>query len=199
MSCQGSKPGPASRPELTGQRANHSMSGRSIAVCSRKTATLTRISAWVTGGMGGNAIVPRRRHRSSGVELRVAAEDPLLVERNAALRAQVFPESWPLGDALAQFDQAGAICFQPPHRPREGIAQPLDHLEKREIDIGENPEVRVLEVPQELRQAFGPEVRRAAFCFGLLVLVIQAAADRWMGFVHLDQPDGDGELQLVQP
>src|SRR5438132_1236231 len=97
MSCQGSKPELASRPVLTGQRANQSMSGRSVAICSRKTATLTTISAWVTGGMGRNAMVPRRR-RSSGVQLRVAAEDPLLVERDAALRAQVSAESRPPGD-----------------------------------------------------------------------------------------------------
>src|SRR6267143_2164273 len=197
MSCQGSKPGAASRPELAGQRANHSMSGRSVAVCSRKTATLTRISAWVTGGMGRNAMVPRRR--SGGVQLRVAAEDPLLVERNAALRAQVFPESWPLGDALAQFDQAGAIFFQAAHRLREGVTQPLDHLEEGQSDVGKNPEVHLLEVLQELRQAFSPEVCRAAFCFGPLVFVVEAAADRVMGVVHLDQPVGDGELQLVQP
>src|SRR6267143_2747021 len=108
MSCQGSKPGPASRPELTGQRANHSMSGRSVAICSRKMATLTRISAWVTGGMDRNGIVPRRRS-GGGIQLRIAAEDPLPVERNAALRLQVFPESWPLGDAVMQFNQVGII------------------------------------------------------------------------------------------
>src|SRR6267143_2619139 len=197
MSCQGSKPGPSCGPELTGQRANASMSGRSVAICSRKTATLTRISAWVTGGMGRNAMVPRRR--SGGVQLRVAAEDPLLVERNAALRAQVFPESWPLGDAVMQFNQVGIISFQSAHGPREGVTQPLDHLEEGQIDVGEGPEVYFLEVLQELWQAFAPEVRRAAFCFGLLVLVIEAAADRVMGIVHLDQPVGDGELQLVQP
>src|SRR2546426_3030683 len=196
MSCQGSKPGPASRPLLTGQRANHSMSGRSVAICSRKTATLTTISAWVTGGIR-NAIVPRRR-RSSGVQLRVAAEDPLLVERNAALRAQVFAEPRPLGDALVQLDQARDIFFQAAHRPREGVAQPLDHLEEGEIDVGKGPELYLFEVLQELRQAFGPEVRRAPLCFWPLVLVIEAAADRVMGVVHLGQPVGDGELQLVQ-
>src|SRR5438876_6085216 len=192
MSCQGSKPGPASRPLLTGQRANHSMSGRSVAICSRKTATLTTISAWVTGGMGRNAIVPRRR-RSSGVQLRVAAEDTLLVERDAALRAQVSAESRPRGDALVQLDQARDIFFQAAHRPREGVAQPLDHLEQGQIDVGKTPEVHLLEVLQELRQAFSPEVRRPAFCFGLLVFVIQAAADRVMGVVHLDQPVGRSE------
>src|SRR5882762_8376689 len=199
MSCQGSKLGPSWGLELTGQRANPSMSGRSVAICTRKTATLTKISAWVTGGMGRNRMVPRRRRRSSGVQLRVAAEDPLLVERNAALRAQVFPESWPLGDALAQFDQVGAIFFQAAHRLREGVAQPLDHLEEGQSDVGKNPEVHLLEVLQELRQAFSPEVCRAAFCFGPLVFVVEAAADRVMGVVHLDQPVGDGELQLVQP
>src|SRR6267378_862201 len=198
MSCQGSKPGPASRPELAGQRANHSMSGRSVAVCTRKTATLAMISAWVTGGMGRNAMVPRR-WRSSGVQLRVAAEDPLLVERNATLRAQVFAESRPPGDALVQLNQARDLFFQAAHRSREGVTQPLEHLEKGEIDVGKGPELHLFEVLQELRQAFAPEVRRAAFCFGLLVLVIEAAADRVMGIVHLDQPVGDGELQLVQP
>src|SRR2546422_2094828 len=198
MSCQGSKPGPASRPLLTGQRANQSMSGRSVAICSRKTATLTTISAWVTGGMGRNAIVPRRR-RSSGVQLRVAAEDPLLVERDAALRAQVFAESRPPGDALVQLDQARDIFFQAAHRPREGVAQPLDHLEEGQLDVGKGPELYLFEVLQELRQAFGPEVRRAPLCFWPLVLVIEAAADRVMGVVHLGQPVGDGELQLVQP
>src|SRR5437773_7361696 len=114
MSCQGSKPELASRPVLTGQRANQSMSGRSVAICSRKTATLTTISAWVTGGMGRNAIVPRRR-RSSGVQLRVAAEDPLLVERDAALRAQVSAESRPPGDALVQRSEEHTSELQSHH------------------------------------------------------------------------------------
>jgi len=91
-----------------------------------------------------------------------------------------------------------------------GIAQPGDHLGQRKIDVGEgrthHPGVALrvvlqhaLKVVQELRQARRHEVGGAPSRFGLLLLVVQAAADRMVGVVDFRDQVGDGELKLVSP
>src|ERR1700739_915005 len=80
---------------------------------------------------------------------------------------------------------------------RKRVTQPGDDLRHRQIDVrdprAEHPAAagRVafcnpFEIVEELRQARSTEVPGAALALALLLLVVQAAAERMMGVVDLD-------------
>src|SRR5262245_58964891 len=135
-------------------------------------------------------------------------EDAPLVERNAAVGGQVGGDARTPGDAIAQIDQMRNLLLEALHVSGERIAQPLDDLEHREIDIAhaladhELAAVRrehALEVAHELRHTMAPERLAAALRSRALVLVVELAADRVMRVVDLDHEVTDGELKLVRP
>src|SRR5664279_2259421 len=66
----------------------------------------------------------------------VAAEDAILVEGDPAVAAEIGLDVGSRGDAVVQIDQAGDVALERLHAPRKGVAQPLDDLEQRKIDIG---------------------------------------------------------------
>src|SRR5664280_2792269 len=66
----------------------------------------------------------------------VAAEDAILVEGDPAVAGEIGLDVGSRGDAVVQIDQAGNAALERLHAPRKGVAQPLDDLEQRKIDIG---------------------------------------------------------------
>ena len=133
------------------------------------------------------------------------AKDPLLIEGQAPLGRKIRSEPGARCDSVVQRDHSSMFAFLLGQRAWKGIAQSFDHLEERQIDVGnrvadENAAAvalqHLLKVIQKLRQTFGCEILRAALGFALLLLVIQAAGDRMMRVVNLGDPIGDGELQF---
>src|SRR5271154_4719676 len=66
-----------------------------------------------------------------GVELRIVAEDAVLVEGNAPARGEIGFDARPRGDAVVQIAQARQVFFECLHGAREGVAQARDGLEQR--------------------------------------------------------------------
>ncbi len=113
-----------------------------------------------------------------------------------------------LRDPIVQRDQAGNFLLEALHALGEGVAQSLDDLEEREVDIAQPAADQIfaavllqhaLEITQEFRHAIAPEILGAALGRRPLLLVIEPAGDRMMGVVNLDHEIGDGELQLMRP
>src|SRR6516225_1677028 len=73
------------------------------------------------------------------VELLVAAEDALLVEGNAPLAREIGLDVRPRRDAAMQGNEAGNLLLVRHHALRESVAQAVDDLEQREIDISQPP------------------------------------------------------------
>src|SRR5262245_30163299 len=76
---------------------------------------------------------------ASRIQLPVAPEDAVLVERNPPLAFEIGLDLRPRRDAVAQRNEAGDIRLERLHPVREGVAQALNDLEQREIDIGDAP------------------------------------------------------------
>jgi hypothetical protein len=94
------------------------------------------------------------------------------------------------------------------HAFRKGIAQSLDDLEQRQVDIGQaaagdvSPAIgrqQVLEIAEIFRHAFLPEFIGAFLRRRLLILVVQRGAERMMGVVNFQNQIRYRELQLVHP
>src|SRR5713101_6938077 len=145
---------------------------------------------------------------SLDVQFWIMPEDAVPVEGDPPLRREVGGEARPRRDAVVQRDRSRVSRLQPLHRAGKSIAQAGDHLEERQVRVGEKlaekpsasfAHQHPLEVAEEFRQPLGGEVRGAALRFRLLVLVVEGAPDRVMRIVHFDQPVGDGELELVRP
>jgi hypothetical protein len=94
------------------------------------------------------------------------------------------------------------------HPLRKSVAQALDDLKEREIDISQPAPDQILaaillqhalEITQEFRHAIAPEVVGAPLRRRLLLLIIEPARDRMVGVVNLDDEIGDGELELMRP
>src|SRR5262245_15737546 len=102
------------------------------------------------------------------------------------------------------------LRFESLHCLRKSITQALDHLEEREIDVG-NPlaEEEVaglninlknsLEVAEKFRDSGRCEVRAALFAFGALLLIIQNVRDRMVCLSGFIQQIGNRQLQLICP
>ena len=102
------------------------------------------------------------------------------------------------------------LRFEFGHCLRKSITQTLDHLEEREIDVG-NPlaEEEVagfnvnlknsLEVANKFRDSGRCEMCAAFFGLGGLLLIIQDVCDRMMRLARFVQPIGNRQLQLMCP
>ncbi len=113
-------------------------------------------------------------------------KDALLVERQAPRRLEVSGNPAASRNAIVQRDQSRVCGLQSRHRARKGIAQAGDHLEHRQIDVGNLFAHEIvgpfriaieylLEVIKELWQPFGPEIPGAPLRFRLLLLIVEAA------------------------
>src|SRR6267378_1789884 len=71
----------------------------------------------------------------SAIELGIAAEDALLVERDAAFGAEINGEPRALHDAVVHCHQPGVFRLERSHRAGKCVAQALDHLEERELHV----------------------------------------------------------------
>src|SRR5262245_38251879 len=69
------------------------------------------------------------------VELRIAPEDALLVERDAARRGEVRGDARALAHALGQCAQVRQLALELACAVREGVADALEHLEQRQVDV----------------------------------------------------------------
>ena len=71
------------------------------------------------------------------VELRVMAEDALLVERQAALRGEIRGNPWTGRYARVQRHHVPIPSREPRHRVRKRVMQPGHDLEQRQVCVGE--------------------------------------------------------------
>src|SRR5262245_18434147 len=102
------------------------------------------------------------------------------------------------------------LGFESLHCFWKSITQTLDHLEEREIYVG-NPlaEEAVsgfnvnlknsFEIAKKLRDSAGCKVRAAFFALGALLLIIQNVGDRMVCLSGFIQPIGNRQLQLICP
>src|SRR6476620_6619220 len=143
-----------------------------------------------------------------GVEILEVAIDAPLAERDAAIRGQVSGDARAPGDAVVQRDDPRHLALEPFHPLGEGVAQALDDLEQREVDIAELAAEHIgaaalvedtLEIMQDLGQAIAPEILGRQLGGGALLLVVEIAGDGMMGVVDQHHQIGDGELQLMHP
>src|SRR2546423_12864197 len=72
----------------------------------------------------------------SAIELGIAAEDALRVERDAALGAQVGRQPRALHHPVVKRGELRILGFERSHCPRKRVAQSLDHLEEGEFHVG---------------------------------------------------------------
>src|SRR5215211_3998951 len=144
----------------------------------------------------------------SAIQLLEVAVDAPLAERDPPFRGEIRGNARTLPHALVQRDHPRHAALEPLHALGKGVAQALDDLEQRQVDIAEAAAEQVvaaalrqhaLEVAQELRHAILPEIGRAALRGRNLFLVVEPAGDRMMRVVDLDHEVGDGELQLMRP
>src|SRR5687768_294446 len=137
--------------------------------------------------------------QSSFIEVSVAPEDAVLVERDAPLGGKIRGEPRAQGDSVAQPDEPWVLLLQLSHGVRESVAKPLQHLEERQVNVRELVVHRALEVAHELRQALGAENCGAPARFALLFFVVEAGGDRVVRVVHFGEPIRDGELLAEEP
>src|ERR1700749_2935176 len=107
-----------------------------------------------------------------------------------------------------QINQAWDPALESFHPLRKSIAQAVDDLEQREVDIadpaaGDPGTAAFAEQPFEIAGKFWnplvPEFFRAFFRRASLIVVIEAWAERMMGVMNFHDEVGDGELQLMHP
>src|SRR5580704_10369386 len=135
-------------------------------------------------------------------------EDAVLVEGNAAVAFEIRLDPRSRGNPVAQADEARNLALERLHALRKSIAQPLDDLEQREIDIGDATAGNkrpaaclqyLLEIAEIFRHALLPELLGALLGGRALILVVQGRPERMVGVVDLQHEIGDGQLQLVHP
>jgi hypothetical protein len=64
------------------------------------------------------------------------AKDPLLIEGQAPLGGEIRGEAGARGDSVVQRDHSSMFAFLLCHRAWKCVAQAFDHLEQRQIDVG---------------------------------------------------------------
>ena len=148
--------------------------------------------------------------RSAVIQLRIAAENPLLVERNAPFAAQIRRHLGQRGHPIMQMHDRRRLREGFGGSQGEGIAQPFDQLEQRQVGVtqlaaDQVPGARrvvlndVFKPLQKLGHAGAAKLLRAAPGFGLLVFVGKVDADRVMGVVRLVHHVGNGQVDLLRP
>ncbi len=73
--------------------------------------------------------------KKSPIQFRIMPENAALVERQPPCRCDIGLDARAFGDAIMHADHGGDFALDAGHRLREGIAQALDQLEQREIDV----------------------------------------------------------------
>src|SRR5215207_9810899 len=111
-------------------------------------------------------------------------EDTPLVERDAAFRGEIGCDARALCHAVMKSNHPRHFLFETVHPFREGVAQPLDDLKQRKVDITKpaakeisTPAARyhLLEMAEIFRPPPLPELRAAAPSLRALLLVIERA------------------------
>src|SRR5688572_32822447 len=74
-----------------------------------------------------------RKNLASVIELRIAAEDALLIEGNAPLGGEIGGQARAARDAVVQIHDSPVLLFHPGHGVRKSVPQPFDHLEERQM------------------------------------------------------------------
>src|SRR3954471_17195892 len=188
---------------------------------SARASARARCTSWEPAGIGDILVWRFRSSQKSvqpndtnfgigtlGVEILEVAIDAPLAERDAAVRDQIGGDPRALGDAVVQRDNPRHLALEPFHPLGESVAQALDDLEQREVDIAELAAEHIgatalvedaLEIMQELGQAIAPEILGRQLGGGALLLVVEIAGDGMMGVVDQHHQIGDGELQLMHP
>ena len=64
------------------------------------------------------------------------AKDPFLIERQATLGREICGEPRTRRDSVVQRDHSSMFAFLLCHRAWKCVAQTFDHLEERQIDVG---------------------------------------------------------------
>lgn len=146
------------------------------------------------------------RVRRSAFELRVASEEPVLIEGESSFGAQIFLDLLEASHGLDDADEVRDSSAKGDEALRKGVGQSFVELKHGEVHVSHR-------VPQdpgppgacrglfEVAEVFGharlEEVVSRAFRFFDLVLEIQARADGVMSVVDLGDEVGDGELELM--
>src|SRR5687768_12122858 len=97
--------------------------------------------------------------------------------------------------------------LQAAHGAGERVVEAFEHLEQRQVRVGDGLPCEVasapgmgrqqpLEIAQVLRQAQGPEVFGPPQRLGLLLLIVEALRDRMVRVVRLDYEIRESELEL---
>src|SRR6185437_6798175 len=142
----------------------------------------------------GSPVTRRPGMTNSRIQFLVAAEDAVLVEGNPPLAFEIGLDLRPRRDAITQREEAGDFLLERIHALGERIAQALDDLEQREVDIGDAPPGDIeaaivlhqsLEIAEIFRHALLPEFIRALLRRRLLVLVVKRGSERMVGVVDL--------------
>ena len=132
------------------------------------------------------------------------AEDAVFVERDAAIRRKVVLDFVKLGHRVVAGNQARIVALDRFHANGEGVAQPLDKLEQRGVDVA--PLVaehkgavmgrqRILEIAEELRDTLLAKILRCTHRCILLLVVVEVARDRVVDVVRFGDDVADGQLQ----
>src|SRR5262249_18777945 len=104
---------------------------------------------------------------SSPIQLLEIAVDAPLAERDAPFRGEIGGDARPFPHPAVQRDEARDLSLEPFHALGERIAQALDDLEQREVDIGQLAAEEIiaaargehaLEVAEKFRHAIFPEI-----------------------------------------
>src|ERR1700741_2667225 len=100
--------------------------------CRRTSATWPPSSHCRTPASACGSVEKRttRKKLASFIELRVAAEDAVLVERNAPGGGEVGREPLAACDPVMQFHQPPMFLLESLHRLGKSVTQALDHLEE---------------------------------------------------------------------
>src|SRR5690348_453324 len=107
-----------------------------------------------------------------------------------------------------QRDEPGNLSLEALHALGEGVAQALDDLEQRKINVSkpasddESTAIvfqHALEIAEIFRHAVTPEILGSPPRRRPLLLKIKPARDRMVGIVNFNDEVGNRQLQLMRP
>src|ERR1700761_8736720 len=105
--------------------------------------------------------------RSSGVEFFIVSVNAPLTECDPPRRSEISFDARTRGHALVERDESGHLSLKALHALWKGVAQPLDDLKDRKIDVAQTPADEkspavflqdALEIAEEFRHAIAPEI-----------------------------------------
>ena len=135
-------------------------------------------------------------------------EDAVPVEWNTPRGRQVRGKARARRYPVVHRDDTCMAPLEPAEGDRKRVAQSRNHLKKGQICVAARLAEQIsaarapqypIEIVEIFRQAKREEIGRPALRLRPLFLVVEAGSDRVVRIVHLDQPVGDGELELVHP